>query len=165
MFEQEYENPATLGDYGEEDLPEHAIKCPKCGRVWNGYDCDDRIEWDCTDDAYESTFSMPTSKNGCRVCAWENKTIQQIRAYIADRTCFVEVLEYLLCNGSLSRISHYDNAETLWSILVESEDDVIRSWVNDLICDYIHDESQSDFIDWIMEGGFDRVCDSGTNGQ
>lgn len=159
MFDQEYENPMVLGDYGDEDEQPQEVYCKHCGRLWTGYDCGEATEWDCTDDAYVSSFVFPLSADGrCRACAWEERTIEQERAYITATNCFVEVLEYLLCNRSVHRITHYDNAEILWDVLFNSEDDIVRSWVNDLIHDYIHDEMRSDFVDWLTEGGFDRVC-------
>lgn len=160
MFESEYENPMVLGgDYGEEDLPDQEVRCPHCGRVWSGYDYEDRTEWDCTDDAYASAFTYPVGNGVCRVCAFDERTTEQERAYIADREMHVDVLEYLLCNRSNGRIAHYDAAETLWDVLIDTEDDRTKSWLNDLIHSFITDEAESDFIDWIMEGGFDRVRD------
>ena len=159
MFEREYENPMVLGDYGESDEPEQEAICPICGRLWSGYETDDdRIEWDCTDDAYVSAFTFPTSERGCLACAWELHTTEQTRAFIKDQSLQVDVLEYLLCTKSTSRISHHDSAQMLWDMLIETEDDVIRSWVNDLIRDYIHDEEKTEFSEWIVEGGYDRVC-------
>ena len=158
MFESEYENPMILGgDYGEEDLPDQEVRCPHCGRVWSGYDSEDGTEWDCTDDAYASSFTYPIGNGVCRVCAFDERTAEQERAYIADIEIHVDVLEYLLCNRSISRIYRYDSAEALWNVLIDTEDDRTRSWVNDLIHSFIADEAESDFIKWIMEGGFDRV--------
>lgn len=160
MFESEYENPMVLGgDYGEEDLPDQEVRCPHCGRVWSGYDYEDRTEWDCTDDAYASTFTYPVGSGICRVCALDERTTEQERAYIADREIHVDILEYFLCNRSTGRISRCDNAEVLWNVLVDTEDERTRLWVNDLIHSFVSDEAESDFIDWIMEGGFDRVRD------
>lgn len=159
MFDQEYENPMEIGDYDDEDEHTQEVYCKHCGRLWTGYDCGEATEWDCTDDAYVSSFVFPLSADGrCRACAWEERTVEQERAYITATNCFVEVLEYLLCNRSVNKITHYDNAEILWDVLFNSEDDIVRSWVNDLIHDYIHDETRSDFVDWLTEGGFDRVC-------
>ena len=159
MFESEYENPMVLsGDYGEEDSPDQEVRCPHCGRIWNGYDTDCGTEWDCTDYAYASGFIYPVRNKVCRVCAFDERTIEQERAYIADRELHVDVLEYLLCR-STGRITHYDNAEALWDVLIDTEDDRTRSWVNDLIHSFIGEEAESDFVDWIMEGGFDRVRD------
>ena len=160
MFESEYENPMVLGgDYGEEDLPDQEVVCPHCGRVWSGYAYEDPTEWDCTDDAYASAFIYPVGNGVCRVCAFDERTTEQERAYIADREMHVDVLEYFLCNRSNGRIAHYDAAETLWDVLIDTEDDRTKSWLNDLIHSFITDEAESDFIDWIMEGGFDRVRD------
>lgn len=166
MFENEYENPMVLGgDYGEADSPDQEVRCPNCGRIWNGYDCEDTTEWDCTDDAYASTFTYPVGNKVCRVCAFDERTSEQERAYIADRDAHIDVLEYLLCNRSTGRITHYDGAEALWDCLIDTEDDRTRSYVNDLIHSFIGEEAESDFVDWIMEGGFDRVRDGGTNGS
>lgn len=154
MFESEYENPMVLGgDYVEEDLPDQEVRCPHCGRVWSGYDYEDRTEWDCTDDAYASTFTYPVGNGICRVCALGERTTEQERAYIADREIYVDVLEYLLCNRSTGRITRCDNAEVLWNVLVDTEDERTRLWVNDLIHSFVGDEAESDFIDWVMEGG------------
>lgn len=159
MFESEYENPMVLGgDYGDEDPPDHEVRCPHCGRIWNGYDTDGVTEWDCTDYAYASAFTYPVGNRVCRVCAFDERTNEQERAYIADREAHVDVLEYLLCR-STGRITQYDDAEALWDVLIDTEDDRTRSWVNDLIHSFIGEESESDFVDWIMEGGFDRVRD------
>lgn len=158
MFESEYENPMVLGgDYGEEDLPNQEVRCPHCGRVWSGYDYEDMTEWDCTDDAYVSAFTYPVGNGVCRVCAFDERTVEQERAYIADREIHVDVLEYLLCNRSTGRIAHYDAAKALWDALVDTVDERTCLWTNDLIHNFIADEAESDFIDWIMEGGFDRV--------
>lgn len=160
MFESEYENPMILGgDYGDEDSPDKEVRCPHCGRIWSGYDFEDRTEWDCTDDAYASTFTYPAGNGICRVCALDERTTEQERAYIADREIHVDILEYLLCNRSTGRITRFDNAEVLWNVLVNTEDERTRLWVNDLIHSFISEEAESDFIDWIMEGGFDRVRD------
>ena len=163
MFESEYENPMVLGgDYGDEDSPDHEVMCPHCGRIWNGYDTDGVTEWDCTDYAYASAFRYPVVNRVCRVCAFDERTSEQERSYIADRDAHVDVLEYLLCR-STGRITQYDGAEALWDVLIDTEDDRTRSWVNDLIHSFIGEEAESDFVDWIMEGGFDRVRDGGTN--
>ena len=160
MFENEYENPMVLGgDYGDDDSPDQEVRCPHCDRIWSGYDTDSVTEWDCTDDAYASTFTYPVRNGVCRVCAFSERTTEQERAYIADREMHVDVLEYLLCNRSTGRITHYDDAEALWDVLIDTEDERTRSWVNDLIHNFIGEEAESDFIDWIMEGGFDRVRD------
>lgn len=165
MFESEYENPMVLGgDYGEEDSPDHEVRCPHCGRIWIGYDYEDRTEWECTDDAYASAFTYPIGTGVCRVCAFSERTTEQERAYIADRECYVDVLEYLLCR-STGRITQYDDAEALWYVLIDTEDDRTRSWVNDLIHSFIGEEAESDFVDCVMEGGFDHVRDGGTNGS
>lgn len=162
MFESEYENPIVLGgDYGDQDSPDQEIRCPHCGRIWNGYDTDGVTEWDCTDDAYASSFTYPIGSGLCRVCAFDERTKEQERAYIADREVHVEVLEHLLCSKTVSRITNYDNAAILWDVLTQSEDDVICSWVNDLIHCFICDEMETDFVDWITEGGFERVCSDG----
>ena len=156
MFEQEYENRMVIGDYNADDEPSQEAYCRHCGRLWTGYEYDGVVEWDCTDDAYVSSFTYPLSAIQCRACAWEERTVDQERAYVIDTNCFMEILEYLLCK-SLSLITHGNNAENLWNVLFESEDSIVRWWVNDLIHDYIHDEAQSDFVDWLMEGGFERV--------
>lgn len=162
MFESEYENRMVLGgDYGDEDSPDQEVRCPHCGRVWNGYDTDGVTEWDCTDYAYASAFTYPIGNGVCRVCAFRERTTEQERAYIADRDIHMDILEYLLCNRSNSRITSYDGAEMLWDVLINTDDDRTRSWVNDLIHDYVGDEAENDFIDWIMGGGFDRVCNGG----
>lgn len=152
MFDHEYENPMVIGDYGEEDQPTHNVRCPQCGRVWNGYEYEDEIEWECDDDSYTGSMLWPTSKHGCKICAWERRTVEQLRAYVEDRTLYVEVLEYLLCARKCS-INHYDDAKALWDLLVETEDADIKDWMNELIGDYVHDKAKSDFVEWVMEGG------------
>lgn len=153
MFEIEYDNPMTIGDYGADDEQPEEVYCKHCGRVWMGYECGDAIEWDCIDDAYVSAFIYPLSADGrCRVCIWDERTIDQERTYITETECHVEVLEYLLCNKTCNRITHYDSAAVLWDVLFNTEDESTRMWVNDLIHEFIHDERQSDFIDWISDG-------------
>ena len=164
MFENEYENPMVLGgDYGDEDSPDQEVRCPHCGRIWSGYDFEDVTEWDCVDDANASAFTYPIGTDACRVCAFNERTTEQERAFIADSECCVDVLEYLLCNRISGRITNYDSAKAIWDILIDTEDDRTRYWVNDLIHSFIGEEAESDFVDWIMEGWFDRVRDGGTN--
>lgn len=158
MFDSEYENPMAIGEYGsDDDSSEIEVTCPNCGRIWNGYDCGEMMEWDCTDDAYASAFVYPVGIGKCRVCVWDERTVEQKRTYIAATESSVEVLEHYLCNKTISRISHQDNAEALCEAMIESEDDTIRSMVDDMIDDFICYETKTDFIDWIMEGGYDRV--------
>lgn len=154
MFDNEYENPMVLGEYENDSNQSHSVRCKRCGRVWTGYEYEEEIEWECVDDSYISWSGMPTSKYGCRVCAWKKRTNGQLRAYVADNDLNVEILEYMLCNKR-NAISRTNDAEQFWNLLFTTKDATIKPWVDELINDYIHERDMSGFVDWIMEGGYE----------
>ena len=147
MFE--IENPMTIGDYGQIDHPDHSILCPRCGRVWNGYDSDYGTEWESESESYFSAYTHPVSGGMCRCCAWENSTDEQRMQYINQYRMQTDVLDRFLC-GSRSGIRRYSNADALWEALTECDDGSVREWFGIVIRDYILDESLDDFVDWLM---------------
>lgn len=150
MFDREYDNPMTFGDYGSQDSPDHSMICPRCGMAWSGYESDCGVEWECADDAYASSYMPPVMNGICRICAWQDSTAEQRLKYINEHRMQTDMLEHMLC-GNRGGIRRYKRASDLWDVLTGCEDDTVRAWMDDQIRDYIHDENLDDFVDWMIK--------------
>lgn len=155
MFEREYENPMTTGDYGEADTPDRQMTCHSCGRVWSGYDFDGDTEWECEDESVAGC--EPVTGKGCIICAWEKRMKAQMLAYIKKTERCVDVLSRFLCGQGARAITRTQNARILWDVLLNAQDESVQTWVLDLIEDHIAQNEKQFFVDWILDGGYERV--------
>lgn len=141
-MQQVIDNPMTFGDYPCADEPVIEQECPRCHRTWEGYEVDGEIVWECGD--YES-IEDPVYNGMCPICAWKNRTHDDMIQYIERWKMQNDVLRYWLTSNHISGRA----CDDLWEIMKEHE----PTYLAEIVSDYIEEKNQSDFVDWMLDGG------------
>lgn len=148
-------------DYPGAESPDYSCACPRCGRIWEGWntkleprDCfkfDNYVEWEC-DDVGLTTHGdkTPVRNDMCRICAWEDHFEQDERAYIDQEVDKREVIAYCLKGTRHSRDFDVDAANYMFDTIANHD----KEYMKELIRDFIEECEKDDFIDWLMGRGF-----------
>lgn len=141
LKDRDTDNGMTL--YRERENRIHT--CPHCGAAWEEFV--DRDPSGIGTVMYEHDFDLtkvcPIRKGFCRACAMESATMEDMVAYVRERSLMVPFFAAVLAETTAERLSHNDMI-AIWGAALQANPDML----NQRLRAYIEDEHEADFIDW-----------------
>lgn len=151
------------GDYPGAEPPQEQLRCPRCGRLWQGWHVGEQTEWSCVQDTgpyaqdiLADSEDAPVRGGLCRACAWERRTAREIARYVSCEVPSSRLLAYALCADERTAL-----CEPVCDVLIGALRKAEPQYARELEDDYVSDCRREDFIDLVLGSGEDSRAGQG----